>query len=126
MVDLLRLNDTWPIVALLLAVDGSHGQHAVAILNGSVYDANCKNELKKTADVFDWCCGIDDNIENQVVCTGARKVYQLRPTSFGTKQGIPLTTVDPNYGRIWQIGIPCKDGKIKFRTQAGTNVYVYK
>jgi hypothetical protein len=72
--ELLACDDSFVIVATLAASDGMIGQHAVAIFNGGIYDANCKHVLKKTQEALDWCCG-----DGPVTCTGVHRSYQILP-----------------------------------------------
>jgi hypothetical protein len=74
--DLLQFNDAFVIIATLKASDSMEGQHAVAIFNGGIYDANCPYVLKKTQESLDWCCGEDD-----VTCIGIVRSYQMLPVN---------------------------------------------
>ena len=74
MEDLLTCTDSFVIVATLSASDGMHGQHAVSIFNGGIYDANSCYVLKKTHETLNWCCG-----EGLVTCTGVHRCYQITP-----------------------------------------------
>jgi hypothetical protein len=51
--DLLDTNDQFVILVSLKASNASDGQHAVAIFNGGIFDANYKHVLKKTQESFD-------------------------------------------------------------------------
>lgn len=73
--DLLTGDDSFVVIALLKSSDGMVGQHAIAIFNGGIYDANCPRVLKKTQKSLDWCCG-----EGEETCTGIDRSYQLLPT----------------------------------------------
>ena len=72
--DMLGWDDSFVVIASLKANDGSEGQHAVAIFDGAIYDANCKFALRKSQESLDWCCG-----GGGVVCTGLHRAYTLLP-----------------------------------------------
>jgi hypothetical protein len=72
--NLLACDDSFVIIATLVASDGMVGQHAVAIFNGGIYDANCTHVLKKTQEALDWCCG-----DGPATCTGVHRSYQMLP-----------------------------------------------
>jgi hypothetical protein len=72
--EFLNCDDSFVIIASLKANDGSGGQHAVAIFDGAIYDANCRFALQKGQESLDWCCGGDG-----VVCTGYERAYKLLP-----------------------------------------------
>ena len=73
--DLLTCDDSFVIIAALKASNGMGGQHAIAIFNGGIYDANCRLVMKKTQESLDWCCG-----DGEETCTGIERSYQLLPT----------------------------------------------
>ena len=73
---MMQCDDSFVIVATLKGNDGSEGQHAVAILDGAIYDANCKFALRKCQESLNWCCGGEG-----VVCTGFHRVYKLLPNN---------------------------------------------
>ena len=72
--EMMECDDSFVIVASLKANDGSEGQHAVAIYDGAIYDANSRFALKKNKESLDWCCGGGD-----VVCKGFHRAYKLLP-----------------------------------------------
>jgi hypothetical protein len=74
--EMMQCDDSFVIIASLKANDGSEGQHAVAILDGAIYDANCEFAMRKSQESLDWCCG-----GAGVVCTGFHRVYKLLPTN---------------------------------------------
>jgi hypothetical protein len=74
--EMMQCDDSFVIIASLKANDGGEGQHAIAILDGAIYDANCKFALRKSQESLDWCCG-----GAGVVCTGFHRVYKLLPTN---------------------------------------------
>ena len=75
--ELLVLDDSFVIITTLKSNDGMVGQHAVAIFNGGIYDANCRYVLKKTQESLDWCCGDGDE-----KCIGPVRSYQMLPQGF--------------------------------------------
>jgi hypothetical protein len=75
--DLLDYNDSFVIVALLIASDRSDGQHAIAVFKGGIYDSNSKYVLKKTQESLDWCFG-----DNGIKCIGIRRLYRLVPEDY--------------------------------------------
>lgn len=75
--DLLGLDDSFVIVATLRASDGMAGQHAVAVYNNGIYDANCPFVMKKTQESLDWCCGDGD-----VTCVGIDRSFRLLPARY--------------------------------------------
>ena len=70
----MKCDDSFVIIASLKASDRSEGQHAIAIWNGGIYDANSRRVLKKKQEALDWCCG-----GGEVTCTGIHRSYQLLP-----------------------------------------------
>jgi hypothetical protein len=72
--DFLDFDDSFVIIATLRGSDGMAGQHAVAIFNNGIYDANCPYVLKKQQESLDWCCGDGD-----VTCVGIERSVQLLP-----------------------------------------------
>lgn len=74
--ELLDINDDFPILALLTNNRGMSGQHAVTILNGSIYDSSATHRLIKCVESLDWSVSSGDN---NIVCTGTHRVYQLLP-----------------------------------------------
>jgi hypothetical protein len=68
--ELLEVDDSFLIIASLKANDGMVGQHAIAIFNNGIYDANCPSQKS-----LDWCCGEGKEIK----CTGIDRCYQLLP-----------------------------------------------
>jgi hypothetical protein len=72
--ELLACDNSFVIVATLTASDGMIGQHAIAIFNDGIYDANCPHVLKKTREALDWCCG-----DGPVTCIGVHRSYQVLP-----------------------------------------------
>jgi hypothetical protein len=74
--DLLGCDDLFAIVALLCASDRMEGQHAIAIFDGAIYDANSRYALSKTQESLDWCCG-----GNGITCTGIHRSYQILPVN---------------------------------------------
>jgi hypothetical protein len=72
--DFLGFDDSFVIIATLRGSDGMAGQHAVAIYNNGIYDANCPFVLKKQQESLDWCCGDGD-----VTCIGIERSVQLLP-----------------------------------------------
>jgi hypothetical protein len=75
--DLLGCDDLFVIVASLCASDCMEGQHAIAIFDGAIYDANSKYALSKTQESLDWCCGGDG-----ITCTGIHRSYQILPVNY--------------------------------------------
>jgi hypothetical protein len=71
---LLELDDAFVIIATLRSNDGMQGQHAVAIFNGGIYDANSRYVMKKTQESLNWCCG-----EGGEICMGSVRSYQILP-----------------------------------------------
>ena len=72
--NLLTCDDSFVIIASLKASNGMGGQHAIAIYDGGIYDANCPKVMKKTQASLDWCCGDGDE-----TCIGIQQSYQLLP-----------------------------------------------
>jgi hypothetical protein len=75
--DLLDTNDQFVILVSLKASNASDGQHAVAIFNGGIFDANYKHVLKKTQESLDWCCGGDG-----VTCVGVQRSFVVLPLGY--------------------------------------------
>jgi hypothetical protein len=75
--DLLDTNNQFVILVSLKASDASDGQHAVAIFNGGIFDANYKHVLKKTQESLDWCCGGDG-----ATCTGVQRSFVVLPLGY--------------------------------------------
>ena len=75
--ELLQQNGQFVILVSLKASDASDGQHAVAIFNGGIFDANYKHVLKKTQKSLDWCCGGDG-----VTCTGVQRSFIVLPLGY--------------------------------------------
>ena len=68
------------IVASLKASDGSDGQHAIAICDGGIFDANCGSVLTKTQESLDWCCG-----NGGVTCLGVHRLYVALPVDYSNR-----------------------------------------
>jgi hypothetical protein len=75
--DLLAMDDSFVIVASLKASDASDGQHAIALFNGAIYDANHKFALKKTQASLDWCCG-----GQGITCIGVQRSFIVMPRGY--------------------------------------------
>jgi hypothetical protein len=121
---LLSCDDGFVIIASIKASNGMEGQHAVAIYNGGIYDANCSLVMKKSQESLDWCCG-----DGSVTCTGIVRSYQLLPTLHrATEVGLRYAVVQTrNAGdcnvRGW-VGSIKKTGTIRVQFVDGTSTYV--
>ena len=112
--DLLTCDDSFVVIAALKASNGMEGQHAIAIFNGGIYDANCRLVMKKTQESLDWCCGDGDE-----TCTGIEKSYQMLPTrhkEISTDMGYTFQTRDANDCNVrgWVAGTSGKLPQVQF------------
>jgi hypothetical protein len=76
----LRWKDNFVIVASLKGSDASDGQHAIAICNGGIFDANCRFALTKTQESLDWCCG-----GGGIKCIGVHRSYVMLPKDYNNR-----------------------------------------
>ena len=74
--DLLKYNDSFPLVVTLNNNKGMTGQHAISIFNNTIFDATSNYCLTKSQKSLDWCVS---GGEPNVVCTSVEEMYQLQP-----------------------------------------------
>ena len=77
---ILTWKDNFVIVVSLKASDASDGQHAIAICDGGIFDANSGNVLSKTQESLDWCCG-----GGGVTCIGMHRSYVALPLDYSNR-----------------------------------------
>jgi hypothetical protein len=55
-IDILKADDTFPVVVQLRAGDKSE-THAICIFDGCIFDSASRFVLYKNQEALDWCCG---------------------------------------------------------------------
>ena len=73
--NLLRLDDSFPILVLLMDNKGMQGQHAITIFNNQILDASSKHRLLKSQEALNWCIWCKNE---KRICTGVWQAFQLQ------------------------------------------------